>query len=77
MTQADINALRRFVGHMGRVFRDFPQLPPTVSNRTYNAYRLARRELPRVLRALDGIGGKRQAGMDAARGQGGTGGGRP
>ncbi len=53
MTPADINALRRFVGHMERVFRDYPCLPPTVSNRTYNAYRLASRELPRAKRALE------------------------
>ena len=53
MTQADINALRRFVDHMERVFRDFPQLPPTVSNRTYNAYRLAKKELARVGKILE------------------------
>lgn len=60
MTPADINALRRFADRMGRVFRDYPQLPPSVSNRTFNAYRLARREFPRVLRALDSINDNQQ-----------------
>lgn len=54
MTASDIRLIEIFVNHMGKVFEYMPNLPNDADNRTYNAYRVARRtEYERIKRKIE------------------------
>lgn len=54
MKKSDINLIESFVNHMGKVFDYMPNLPYSAGNRTYNAYRVARRnEYRRLKRKIE------------------------
>lgn len=54
MTASDIRLIESFVNHIGKVFDYIPNLPNSVDNRTYNAYRVARRhEYPRLKKKIE------------------------
>lgn len=54
MTASDIRLIESFVDHIGKVFDYIPNLPNNVDNRTYNAYRIARRnEYARIKKKIE------------------------
>lgn len=53
ITKADVNFMIKLIKHLETVFDEFPNMPNTVSNKCYNAYRLLRREdTPRLKRKI-------------------------
>lgn len=54
MTASDIRLIESFVNHIGKVFDYIPNLPNNVDNKTYNAYRVARRnEYKRIKKKIE------------------------
>lgn len=43
ITASEIRLIESFVNHIGKVFKYMKNLPNDADNRTYNAYRVARR----------------------------------
>ncbi len=54
MTASDIRLIESFVNHIGKIFDKIPNLPANIDNRTYNAYRVARRnEYERIKKKIE------------------------
>lgn len=55
MKQSEINFLTSFVKHCERVLAYAPLDSGTTDTRTYNAYRLARKEIKRVKKIIENV----------------------
>jgi hypothetical protein len=55
MKQSELNFLANFVKHCERVFAYAPLDSGATDTRTYNAYRLARKEIKRVKKIIENV----------------------
>ena len=55
MKKSELNLLANFVKHCERVFAYAPLDSGTTDTRTYNAFRLARKEIKRVKKIIENV----------------------